>query len=67
MTDHKNDEHRRAQYRSATKKRRDAREAAGLPRRTPGPGGPDKTAAERQKRYRERKKAEKAKLPVDTL
>ena len=60
-------EHRKAQFRAATKKRRDTREAAGLPRRTPGPGGPDTTAAERQKRYRDRKKAEKANSPADTL
>ena len=57
MTGNTNDagERRRAQWRAASKKRRDARRAAGLPSER-GPSGGTATNAERQQRFRERQK-----------
>lgn len=52
-------EHRKEQFRIASAKRRAARKAAGLPSESgpSGKSGGQSTAAERSRRYRERKKA----------
>jgi len=62
------DEHRKAQYRAASAKRRAARKAAGLPSDS-GPSGKAKpeTYARLSREYRARKKAEKSDKPVDAL
>lgn len=59
MPDNDKIERRRAQWRAASKKRRQERADAGLPLES-GPSGGATTNAERQRRWRERQKKKPA-------